>query len=319
MVIAMNTRCLTMSNRLSTATTALHSRAAAMVSATTQTLAANRISVSSEPSLRVSEIFSSVQGEGPHVGRPSIFLRLGLCNLSCTWCDTPYTWLFSEGRLARVTAAAADAARDGHAASTTSADVAALAAYVKDDELEKVGVWRVRERIQTLAIPATRAVVITGGEPLLHAKPLRGLVKSLVDGGFSIEFETNGTISPAGLGLAAIEGVGRGVVHFNVSPKLANSCQPESLRLNYAVLAELMDCPSAVLKFVVDRDEDLAQVVTIVDKLGVDGNKVYLMPQGKNPGELREKGAWLVEQCMRLGYKYAHRVHVELWGDKRGV
>lgn len=41
----------------------------------------------------VSEVYGPVlQGEGPHVGRPVTFLRLGLCNLSCSWCDTPYTW-----------------------------------------------------------------------------------------------------------------------------------------------------------------------------------------------------------------------------------
>ena len=40
----------------------------------------------------ISEIFHSIQGEGPTTGRPAVFVRLGMCNLQCNFCDTPYTW-----------------------------------------------------------------------------------------------------------------------------------------------------------------------------------------------------------------------------------
>src|SRR5262245_52198924 len=44
-------------------------------------------------SLVVSEVFGPTwQGEGPSIGRRCGFVRLGRCNLACTWCDTPYTW-----------------------------------------------------------------------------------------------------------------------------------------------------------------------------------------------------------------------------------
>ena len=43
--------------------------------------------------LPISEVFGpTLQGEGPHAGRTVQFIRLGGCNLSCSWCDTPYTW-----------------------------------------------------------------------------------------------------------------------------------------------------------------------------------------------------------------------------------
>ena len=40
--------------------------------------------------LQIQEIFPTVQGEGPHTGVPSVFVRLGGCNLACSFCDTEF-------------------------------------------------------------------------------------------------------------------------------------------------------------------------------------------------------------------------------------
>jgi 7-carboxy-7-deazaguanine synthase len=45
-----------------------------------------------QDSLRITEIFYSLQGESSHAGRPCTFVRLSRCNLRCTWCDTPYSF-----------------------------------------------------------------------------------------------------------------------------------------------------------------------------------------------------------------------------------
>ena len=45
--------------------------------------------------LKVTEIFHSIQGESTHAGRPCVFVRLTACDLRCRWCDTPYA--FTEG------------------------------------------------------------------------------------------------------------------------------------------------------------------------------------------------------------------------------
>src|SRR5436305_12490798 len=41
--------------------------------------------------LRVTEVFSSIQGESTHAGRPCTFVRLTGCPMRCSWCDSEYT------------------------------------------------------------------------------------------------------------------------------------------------------------------------------------------------------------------------------------
>ncbi len=50
----------------------------------------------------VSEIFTSIQGEGLVIGIPSNFVRLAGCHLRCVWCDTKYSWHKWEGKLMSV-------------------------------------------------------------------------------------------------------------------------------------------------------------------------------------------------------------------------
>ncbi len=62
--------------------------------------------------LQVQEIFPTVQGEGPHTGVPSVFVRLGGCNLACTFCDTEFE-SFHEMTLEAVLAEVRSLAEDG--------------------------------------------------------------------------------------------------------------------------------------------------------------------------------------------------------------
>lgn len=113
--------------------------------------------------LRVSEVYQSVQGEGPRVGEPTIFVRFAGCNLRCPgWpCDTPH---------------AIDPARFR-------------------DEWETVPYGQVVERIVDAGGPYHN-VCLTGGEPFLQpADDLQLLVTALMGVGFTVfEAFTNGTI-----------------------------------------------------------------------------------------------------------------------------
>src|SRR5436309_15545790 len=94
--------------------------------------------------LRISEIFESVQGEGASAGAPSLFVRLAVCNLRCTWCDTRYTWDWS--------------------------------AYRYEEEVTRVAVDDVARRI--VASEGTH-VVVTGGEPMLQQPALEALLERI--------------------------------------------------------------------------------------------------------------------------------------------
>jgi organic radical activating enzyme len=124
--------------------------------------------MSTERTLRISEIFDSIQGEGASAGAPSVFLRLATCNLRCTWCDTKYTWDWSAHRY--------------------------------EDEVRAEDVEIVAAR---LAAAAERRLVITGGEPLLQDRALVALLASL-PAALPVEVETNGTIVPSSPLLARV-------------------------------------------------------------------------------------------------------------------
>jgi 7-cyano-7-deazaguanosine (preQ0) biosynthesis protein QueE len=111
--------------------------------------------------LKISEIFSSLQGEGPSSGAPALFVRLALCNLRCSWCDTRYTWDFEQ--------------------------------YAYEQEVRVESVQEIARRI---AESREQRVIVTGGEPLLQQPALARLF-TLLPPTLFVEIETNGTQMPA--------------------------------------------------------------------------------------------------------------------------
>ncbi|MCX6630353.1 MAG: radical SAM protein, partial [Candidatus Solibacter sp.] len=92
---------------------------------------------------------------------------------------------------------------------------------------------------------------------------------------------------------------------MSISPKLANSTpddarwsqRHERLRIQPAVLAELMARYEYQLKFVMAHPDDLAEVQSLVARLSADRERVILMPEGIDSEHLRERGVWLAEVC----------------------
>ena len=48
-------------------------------------------------------------------------------------------------------------------------------------------------------------------------------------------------------------------------------------------------------------------------------HKILLMPEAVTLEKMRDRAAWLSELCKTRGYRYAHRLHIELYGNRRGT
>ncbi len=158
-------------------------------------------------------------------------------------------------------------------------------------------------------------VVITGGEPMI-APEVGELTHRLSQ---HVTIETAGTVD----------------THvrcdlMSISPKLANSTpyerdggrwaqQHERLRYQAEILKRLIQLYSYQLKFVIVEEGDLAQVRAIVEEIGAARSRVLLMPEGIDPAVLAERGRWLAEVAKREGFRFTPRLHIQLWGNRRGI
>ena len=159
-----------------------------------------------------------------------------------------------------------------------------------------------------------RHVVVTGGEPMIAPEivPLTGRLRAL---GYHITIETAGTVfQPVDCDL------------MSISPKLANStpnggwaAEHNRLRIQPDVLAGLMARYQYQLKFVIQKPADLEEVRALIRALEADRSRVILMPEGTDRERLRERAVWLAEICKQEGFRFSPRLHVDLYGNRRGV
>ncbi|KTR85079.1 pyrroloquinoline quinone biosynthesis protein PqqE [Novosphingobium barchaimii] len=231
------------------------------------------------------EIFTSLQGEGLSLGRPSTFVRLSRCNLACQWCDTAYTWRFEGDNRPHRDALAFD--RTQNQVALSEEDVAARITALSPDRL-----------------------VVTGGEPLLQGPALARLLALLP--GMHVEIETNGTVAPH----PALDGL---VHQYNVSPKLAHSGNPADLALMPERLQAWATDPRAVFKFVIAQAADMAQVLGLQRDYAIPADRVFLMAEGRTPAELAARNRWLAQLCLDHGLRFTDRLHIHLYGDTRGT
>jgi 7-carboxy-7-deazaguanine synthase len=237
-----------------------------------------------ELTLPVNEVFhETIQGEGPAMGRTASFLRLMGCNLSCSWCDTPYTW---------------DGSRFDLRAETTHRPVRELVGELFDHP----GI-----------------VVVSGGEPLLHQQrpAFRTLLALLHELGKAVHIETNGTVAPNAHVLVhtaclvvspklAHAGAHRG----HQSPAMAPGWR--------AVTRDPLGARHVHLKVVCRDVDDVDQAVALGDELGLPGERVWVMPEGTSAAELAGRWAAIAERAAYYGVSASHRLHVLAWGDERG-
>lgn len=234
----------------------------------------------------------TLQGEGILVGVPSLFVRLGGCNLRCLFrgpdgrescCDTPHAQRAAEGRAQTV------------------------------EEVVNLVVENLGE---------LRHVVVTGGEPMLQAEAVAELCEELAreKPGLHITLETNGTIyNPL---------VARAVQLVSVSPKRQRETFAEGLptQAYLSALQQWIDAKrgehgALQLKFVVGRAEDETELIDAVlsGLRGAEEFAVVVMPLGGDVDTLRRSEPLAVEMAIRRGWRYSPRLQVDIWGGRRGA
>ena len=176
----------------------------------------------------------------------------------------------------------------------------------------------VAEIVKTVKDYPSRHVVVTGGEPVI-APGITELTEALHESGLHITIETAGTVAtPVTCDL------------MSISPKLSSStpferengrwaAQHERLRYQPDVLRHLTNSYDYQLKFVLTSPNDLDEIERMCRDLQIPTSRVMLMPEGTKREAISEKALWIVDVCKNKGYRYSPRLHIDLWGDRRGV
>jgi len=245
--------------------------------------------------MKINEIFYTLQGEGPAIGRPSTFIRTVTCNLHCEWCDTAYTWNW-EG---------------------TPFKHKRGVKYKIQNELKELSIEEIDRKCYQ-ASKTCKNLIFTGGEPTLQWKSIKEFIEKYPD--YKVDIETNGSLpfDPEILNIAI------------VSPKLPKFGWQD--RYNDNIL-KIKSHPNVYFKFVIETNPKRYSNVSNHEDRGTIGywkefverhklpkERVYFMPEYyKVNGTTKIAQKRVAELAKEFGVNYSTRLHIDLWGTKRGV
>jgi 7-cyano-7-deazaguanosine (preQ0) biosynthesis protein QueE len=244
--------------------------------------------------LIVNEVFGpTFQGEGKNIGKPTYFLRVTGCNQHCQWCDTAYTWRFSDAY--------------PHVSNVV---------YEMKNESHPMEIMDVFTKLMDMDKQGHRSLVISGGEPMLQQNALAPLISALKSNRWYVEMETAGSVTPKFDDLGGLDEVSL----FNVSVKLSNSGNPRDLSINPVAIRALLTHKTA-WKFVVSNSDDMAEVNAIVDQFSIRPSCVYIMPEGVTTEAIanRLRSDDLIKHVIGRGYNLTTRLQIAVYGNLRGV
>ena len=228
----------------------------------------------------VSEIFGPVwQGEGPFAGRACHFLRLGLCNLHCQWCDTPFTW---------------DDKRYNVAAECPPRDVA----------------WILRH------LGRAEYVVLSGGEPLIHQQneALNDVWSASSGRGVVWHVETNGTRVPTAETIRRIDYFVVSPKVANQGDPEERRIKPAALA-TFAALAR--EQRKAAFKVVCSTPADVQAAYDFFERYAIPSEARWIMPEGATRDRLLTNARTIADTAARHGLNLTLRQHTLMYGTER--
>jgi organic radical activating enzyme len=208
----------------------------------------------------------------------SLFIRFHFCNLTCTWCDSKYTWFEKSG---------------------------AFKAY-SEGYLKKI-----------INKSKPHHIIFTGGEPALyridkltvegkkfHVETNATLIPVEK---LDINLEDKTTIRRNALNANVI-----GTFNWVVSPKLSNSNQ----KLNQQAMLFWAKQKFCIFKFVINSISDLDEIEQLIKKFGITKQKVYIGLEGTTlQSQLKTE---IVDEIIKRGYNFSPRLQILFWRNKRG-
>jgi 7-carboxy-7-deazaguanine synthase len=226
----------------------------------------------------VTEIFESIQGEGNYAGVYALFIRFQFCNLTCTWCDTKFTWFEKSG-------------------SFKEYDAAELKAIIRNSKASHI--------------------IFTGGEPTLYRidELVVDGKKFHVETNATIIPTVNTDIQLGDQSIFSRKAMNKVIISaFNwvVSPKLNNSNQ----KINEKAISYWSGKEFCIFKFIAQSISDLNEIEQFIKKFGISKLKVYIGLEGVTvASQLKPE---LVQEIIGRGFNFSPRLQILLWENERG-
>jgi len=218
----------------------------------------------------------TVHAQGPSAGRRCSVIQMGGCNLSCSWCDSAFTWDTARYDLSR-----------------------------------EVGYWPVTEVVETALACRPGLVVISGGEPMLqqHSAAWTMLLKALA--GNELGVETNGTHAPA---LGTLERVSWTTVSPKLAhsgdPAWAR-INGEAL-VQWGKLARRFDID---FSFAVRDVSDVTTVTTLVTIHGLPSERVWVVPERMTAASSIDRLGAVSDATLNAGFNLSTRLSALVGGS----
>ena len=278
--------------------------------------------------IRISEIFYSIEGEGPYTGRPTIFVRFFGCNFTCAGFSNEtatslnfYPVVESRDELKKQEfKIGCDSAYSWHPHFKNLAKD-----YADENE--------VAAEILLLLGASTHKPILcfTGGEPMLYQKYIGRIWDKVCNRVSSVLIETNGSLKPKaefwqGFEQDNSDRLGLANIIWSISPKLSNSGEPWDKAINPEAIATMYG--ETYLKFVSDGSaESLAEIEKALREYAMGSgmaykifrNQTWLMPEGSTFEQQTAIQRKVADLCIKEGFNFSARVHVWVYNNEIGT
>jgi organic radical activating enzyme len=232
------------------------------------------------------KIFYTLEGEGEHIGKPSVFMRMSMCNLTCK----------------------------GFASKDSPNGCDSFISWSVKNKMTFSEIFQMLEDKQYVEHLKNGAIFkLTGGEPIIQEKQLLKFIEMFVlRYGFipRIDFETNATITPDERWVTEFKAT------FTTSPKLTTNGDPEEKTYKPEVLRWHVDHNSG-FKFVITSDRDIEEIwkkyVQDYEGINVPLYRIWFMPCCGSREEHIERALAVAEYAKAMHVNFSPRLHLLLW------